>query len=489
MALADAVARIRGWRDDPVQFVRDNFQVEPDAWQVDALRSLRTEGVNRLCMKACAGPGKSAVLAWLGWWFLGCFGKPGEHPKGAAVATTADNLKDNLWPELSKWQQRSAYLKAAFTYQKERIFAKDHPETWFLSARSFSKSADPSEQGRALSGLHSEYPFVLIDESGDISPSIGRAAEQAMGNCRMGLIAQAGNPTSHDGLLYESCTTLRDKHTIITITSDPDDPKRTPRVNIDWARDQIRRFGRSNPWVMAYVLGMFPPGSMNSLLTMEEVENALGKHIPELEYNFAPRILACDPARFGDDRTVILRRQGLACFNPDILRGERSPEIAGRMANRCLEWDPEGIEGIFIDGGGNYGIGAEDMLRQGGYRPIMVFGHLKADDERFFNKRSESWWLMAEWVKKGGALPPIPELAKELTTPTYYFQEGKLRLEEKDQIKKRLGCSPDIADALALTFAFPVRPKSLRLGNHDIGHAKPNSKPFNPLGRVGGYGR
>lgn len=486
MSLADAAARIRTWRNDPVQFVRENFQVEPDQWQVDALRALKTEGVNRLCMKACAGPGKSAVLAWLGWWFLLCFGRPGEHPKGAAVATTADNLKDNLWPELSKWQQRSPALLAAFTYQKERIFAKDHPNTWFLSARSFSKSADPTEQGRALSGLHSEYPFVLIDESGDIAPSIGRAAEQAMGNCRMGLIAQAGNPTSHDGLLYESCTTLRDKHIVITITSDPDDPKRTPRVNSDWARDQIKRFGRENPWVMAYVLGLFPPGSMNSLLSMDEVESALGKHLKEEEYNYDANILGCDPARFGDDRTVIFRRQGLASFNPAVMRHARSPEIAGRLANAALECN---ADAIMIDAGGNYGIGAEDMLRQGGFMPLMVSGHLKADDERYFNKRSESWWKMAEWVKRGGALPPIPELAKELTTPTYYFQDGKLRLEEKDQIKKRLGCSPDLADALALTFAFPVRGKSLEL-NEEYGHGMvAQRRQFDPLGRVGKYGR
>jgi hypothetical protein len=136
-----AAAGIRRWREDPVAFVRDNFGVEPDEWQRDALAFLggKTAKPNRkLCMKACTGPGKSAVLAWIGWHRLACFASKGEHPKGAALSITADNLKDNLWAELSKWQARSAFLTAAFTWTKERIYANDHPETWFLSARSFA---------------------------------------------------------------------------------------------------------------------------------------------------------------------------------------------------------------------------------------------------------------------------------------------------------------------------------------------------------------
>jgi hypothetical protein len=69
------------------------------------------------------------------------------------------------------------------------------------------------------------------------------------------------------------------------------------------------------------------------------------------------------------------------------------------------------------------------------------------------------WFAMADWVKGGGMLPPIPELVAEMTTPTYSFTNGKIILEDKDQVKKRLGRSPDLADALALTFAFPVAPR------------------------------
>ena len=105
--------RIRQWRVDPVLFVRDNFNVEPDLWQADALRAMGGEynPRRRICMRACTGPGKSTVLAWGGWHRLACFADKGEHPKGAAISGEGkDNLRDNLWAELAKWRSRSEFL-------------------------------------------------------------------------------------------------------------------------------------------------------------------------------------------------------------------------------------------------------------------------------------------------------------------------------------------------------------------------------------------
>lgn len=466
--MREAAEMIRRWRSDPIEFVRDNFNVEPDEWQKDVLRSLKPTGINKLCMKACVGPGKSCMLAWIGWWFLACMGDEGDHPRGAAVAITADNLRDNLWPELSKWQQRSAYLSAAFTWQKERIFANDHPETWFLSARSFAKTANVEEQGRTLSGLHSGFVLVLLDESGELPTSLGKAAEQALGNVRCAVVAQAGNPTSLTGLLYESAMTFRDKWTVIEITSDPENPKRTPRVSIEWAQEQIDKYGRNNPWVMACVLGLFPPSSINTLLGAEEVTAALGRHISVDKYNFAARVVGCDVARFGDDRTVIWQRQGLATWDPDILRGAVTEEIAGRVALRANQQatrDREAFvaDGIMVDGTGGWGAGTVDALRLAKWPVHEVQFAGSASDPHFFNKRAEIHWKLAEWVKAGGCLPNLPELVRELTAATYWLQGGKLRLEEKDQIKQRLGYSPDLADGLATTFAVEVAPKELSI--------------------------
>ena len=472
-----AVERIREWRANPVQFVREVFGVEPDPWQVKVLTEAGKPGRKRIAMKACAGPGKTAVLAWLGWQRLACYAGRGEHPKGAAVSITADNLRDNLWPELSKWQSRSPFLMAAFKWTKTLIFANDHPETWFLSARSFAKAADPETVGRALSGLHSEFPFALIDESGDMPVQISKSAEQALGACVDGLLATAGNTTSHTGLLYHVCTHGRSNWYVETITGDPDNPNRASRVDIDWASEQIRLYGRDNPWVMAYVLGEFPPGSINALLTVEEVEAAMGRHLRPDAYEWSQKRLGVDVARFGDDRTVLFPRQGLASFQPVVMRHQRTTDIAARVMQAGDRWHHE-LE--FIDDTGHWGHGVIDNLLAAGRSPIGIQFHGPAIDPRYRNKRAEMWFAMAEWVKRGGALPDIPELVAELTAPTYTLVNGKLMLEDKDQVKKRLGRSPDLADALGLTFAYPDQPASM--GHiHPALAEKRNVYDYNPF--------
>lgn len=455
----EASQRIRDWRHDPVRYVRDVFHVEPDAWQVDVLRMAGQPGRKRIAMKACAGPGKTAVLAWLGWHRLSCFAAKNEHPKGAAVSITSDNLKDNLWAELARWQNESKFLLQAFVWQKERIFAKDHPETWFLSAKGWSKTSDIDAIGRTLSGLHSRFPFYLIDESGDIPPNMVRSAEQGLTSCDDGIILTAGNTTSQTGLLYEVCTRVREQWQVVSITADPDDVKRTPRVDLEWARENIQKYGRDNPWVMAFILGQFPPGSINALLSVEEVEKAMNLHPRPETYEWAQKRLGIDVARFGDDRTVIFPRQGIVAFTPSEMRHARdsavSTDIGNAVVTKKAEW---GSEMEFFDDTVGWAHGAIDFMRTAGYSPTPVAFDRPSPNPRYANMRAQCWMMMADWIKAGGSLPNAPGLVNELTSPTYFFSQGKFQLEPKDQIKKRLGKSPDLADALALTFALPDMP-------------------------------
>jgi phage terminase large subunit len=457
--LAAAAERIKRWRHDAILFVREVFGVEPDEWQKEGLRAWTSEDPKdkRVAMKACAGPGKSAELAWFGWHALTCQGEKGQHPNGFAVSITADNLRDGLWKELAVWRNRSDFLKAAFEWQKEQIFAKDHPETWWLRARSFSKSADPEAQGRTLSGLHSPYIFYLVDEAGDMPPSVGRSIEQGLGNCKWGKAGLSGNPTNLAGLLYQASVDQAHLWHIIEITGDPEDPRRSPRIPIKWAQEQIDLYGRDNPWVMAFILGKFPPSSLNALFGPDEVRESMRRGARIEDYQFAQKRLGIDVARFGDDKTVIQPRWGLnARYEPQIMRGARSEEIAGRIALVKSKWDSE-VE--LIDSTGGYSGGAEDASRLGGINLVPVNSSSNAFDARYFNRRSEMYFLFSQWVKNGGCLPYIPLLVPQLTAVTYYFDKGRLRVLEKEQIKKALnGASPDEADALALTFALPDMP-------------------------------
>ena len=460
---------IREWRERPVKFVRDMFKVDPDEWQKDALESLGGPLTTRrrLAMRACTGPGKSAVLAWIGWHRLSCFASQGEHPKGAALSGEGrDNLSDNLWAELSKWRERSEFLKAAFTWNKERIYANDHPSTWFLSARSYAKDANEDAIGTSLSGLHSKFPFVLLDETGNMPVIVGKKASQIFtGNPTDALIASAGNPTSTAGLLYFICTTERGITHVITITADPDDPKRTPRVDIEHAREQIRLHGRDNPWVMATILGEFPPQGFNQLLSLEDVEAAMKLNYKEPDFIKIQKRLGVDVAREGDDRTVLFPRQGLVAFPPQVMRNADGPQIAARVALIRKEQD---IEVEYFDTTGGHGWSAFDHLKATGHTPIPVNFSGEADEKTFYNKRAEMWWRMADWVKRGGSIPPgLTEIVPELTSATYTHKNGRFILEPKENIKTKIGRSPDcfVAGTQIATSNGPRAIESLQVGD------------------------
>lgn len=471
---------IKEWRNNPLKFVNDNFKITPDKWQQDVLKILPDSKKSRIALKACKGPGKTALLAWVAWWFLGCWGDKGSHPKGAGTSITGDNLKDNLWPELAKWQGRSTYLSAAFEWKTERVFSKDHPSTWFFSARSWAKSADSNKQADTLAGLHADYVLFILDESGGIPDSVMAAADAGLStNPKFGKIIQAGNPTNLEGPLYRACTAERDIWEVFTITGDPDSPNRSPRIDKKWAMEQIKRYGRENPWVLVNVFGEFPPSSMNTLLSPDEVEKAMNRGYQDHEFNFQQKRVGVDVARFGSDRTVLFPRQGLMSYRPVEMRNARTTDITARILLAKEKW---GSELEIIDDTGHWGHGVVDNLVSAGFDPVAIQFHSSSVDPRYKNKRAEGWLKMADWVKKGGALPKIPELIQELTSPTYTFSNGKFQLEDKDQIKARIGKSPDLADALALTFMVPELPtKTHYLTGEIIPNEKGHIKDWDPL--------
>jgi len=453
-----AALSLARWKRDPVNFAWENFRFVPDQWQETALRAFGDPDQQRIALQACVGVGKTSVLAICAWQFLSTHVGGDQYPMVAVMSATSDNLRSNLWKELAVWRDRSDLLRAQFEMTAQRISQRDHPDTWFLGARTFAKTADLEAQGRTLSGLHARYIAYFIDESGDISPSVLRAAEQGLSNCEIGKIMQAGNPTSHEGMLYLAAKEQPDLWRIIQITSDPDDPKRSTRVGLEWARQQIAKYGRANPWVMATILGKFPPTSINALLGPDEVRESMARELRPDQYSFAQRRLGIDIARFGDDATVLFPRQGLAAFNPVELRGQDSTQVAARIMEAKRKWN---WEMGFIDATGGHAGGVIDALALGRQPLFEVNFSGRAMDPRYFNLRSELHFLGAEWVKGGGALPNVPELAREAAAPTYWFEKGKLRVVEKDQIKTLLGRSPDFYDSFLTTFAIPDMPTQI----------------------------
>lgn len=448
------------WNANPLQFIWDNFKVEVDPWALEAIEAYRQPGKRRVGLQASVGVGKSALKAMLGWHFISTNGDQikheGKFPNGYALSISRENLESGLWKELGVWYERSDFLKSQFNYSAQQITHKRHPLNWWLRARSYRQSADPDTQGAALSGLHSPWAMVLLDEVGEMNPVLGRRAEQVLSDaeCEVGVIFASGNPTSQSGLLYDIAN--RSGWTIIRVSGDPDDPRRSSRVDKAWAREQIKEFGRDNPWVMAHVLGKFPPGGLNTLLTPDEVREAMtNRNPPEPDWIWAQRRIGIDVARFGDDRTILFPRQGLVAFRPVTMRGARTDAITARALNMIGSFKSEAE---FVDDSGHWGHGVVDGLLAARRSVRAVIFEDKAAAPQYFNRRAEMWFTMAEWVKRGGSLPNIPEMIPELTRVQYGFQGGKIIIQPKAEVKKLIGVSPDLADALALTFAEPDLP-------------------------------
>ena len=198
----------------------------------------------------------------------------------------------------------------------------------------------------------------------------------------------------------------------------------------------------------------------DQLIPLQLAQDAVGRAIPPRDHAALPLVLGVDVARFGNDRTVIFARQGPLALAPVVLRGADNVTVAGRILSLCQKMRPHSV---FVDAG--QGQGVIDMLRQ--TLPCVhevPFGGSALNAGRYANRRSEMWALMGQWLRQGGALPRAEGLVGELAAPRYSFDnKGRLALEKKDAMHRRLGRSPDMADALALTFALPVLPEALEL--------------------------
>lgn len=446
-----SAATLKLWQHRPKIFFRDVLGVELDIWQEEAMEAYLHN--QRVGMIASKGPGKTGMLAFMGWHFFMCF----HQPKIAALSISEAHLKSNLWAELLMWRSNSELLKASTNDGATRITLKGHEGYSFIDARAYAKAADESQMNSALAGLHAKNVGFLIDEAGMIPDSVLSTADAALAtkeaHDQRARILLTANPEEAKGMLYRaSVGDTQQKWAIIRVSGDPDDPKRATRVPISWANEQIATYGRDHPWVMVNVLGQYPPTSSTKLITEQEVRDSMRREIKDDEVKNSQTRLGVDIARGGIDSSAFAKRKGLKGY-PIVLMSSaaKGPEVAGKIA---FMWEEERIERVYVDDTGGYGSSTMDSLEM--FPNIDVTGikyNGKAQDERHYNKRAEMWIRMRDWIRRGGCLPNDPALAEEILMPNMYFHGGKMRLEEKEQIKARLGRSPDRADSFAQTFA------------------------------------
>lgn len=467
----DLIEIIAGFRHDPLGFVRYAFpwgepgtelagETGPRPWQIETLQIIGRElasgdleGALRIATASGHGIGKSALVSWVILWGLAT----APLTKVVITANTGDQLRTKTWPEVSKWFNL-LICRHWFKFEATSIARRNSTgsKEWRCDAATWSEN-----NTAAFAGLHNKGRRIvlLFDEASQIADKVWEVAEGALtdeGTEILWLVF--GNPTENTGRFRECFAGGRFAHRWRPRQIDSRDVPGTNKREIDkWIAD----WGEDSDFVRVRVKGQFPRGGSMQFIDGEMVDAAMKReavcHLRQ------PLVMGVDVARFGDDQQVITFRRGLDARTVPTLkfRGLDLVSLSGKVAEQAML---HGVRAIFIDEGG-MGAGVVDMVR------VMLPGRLvvgvnfggKAD--RYMmggdlplvaDKAAEMWAAMRLWLKTG-AIEDDPELKAELTGRQYGFDtHNAIRLEKKEDMKKRGLASPDVADGLALTFAYPV---------------------------------
>ncbi|WP_085905889.1 terminase [Kiloniella majae] len=387
------------------------------------------------------GIGKSAMSAWLILFVMST--RP--FAKGVVTSNTSDQLKTKTWAELGKWHKR-CLTGHWFTYNASKgnmnLIHKRHPESWRVDAQTCRE-----ENSESFAGLHAanSTPFYLFDEASAVPDKIWEVSDGGLTDGEP-MRFVFGNPTRNTGRFFECFNRLRHRWNTRQI-----DSRNVAGTNDNLMAQWVEDYGEDSDFVRVRVRGVFPRAGSTQFISSELVENA---QKCDLQDNLnMPLVIGVDVARFGDDQSVILVRRGRKVLEITKYRVD-TMTLVGHVIEMIRKWKPDGV---LVDGVG-VGGGVVDRLKQLGHDCIDVNAGARAHDQKtYMNKRAEMWGKMRDWLKGGDIPADDQELETDLTAIEYGFDaKNRLQLERKEDMKKRGLHSPDVADALALTFAEDI---------------------------------
>ena len=391
------------------------------------------------------------------------------------TANTEDQLKSRTWAELGKWH---TLLANAHWFDRTVLTLK--PATWFAEMLSkqlkiddtyyYAKAQNWTEENPdAFAGLHNPYGLMLLmDEASgipqavfDVSPGFFTEPEPY----RFWLCFSNGRRNT--GPFYDLFHENREFWTSRNI-----DSRDVEGVDVEVLNGIIRQYGQDSDVAKIEVLGQFPGQGENQFIGRGLVKEAQQRRLPE-GANDEPLIMGCDLARFGTDSSIIRFRRGRdgRSIPSQRWRGLDDMEKAYRIADLIEEHQPDAV---CIDSGA--GTGTIDKLRLLGYKIHEVhFGSTKVRDPHWYNKRTEMWANVRDWLSTGCIEAPIPGnkndpgrmLEEDLVKPEFRYVGGKqgegVCLQAKSDMQGR---STDDGDALALTFGVRISSR-----NHPLARA------------------
>ena len=477
---------------DPLFITREMIGEQPWWAQSEILTSIRVNTVTTV--RSCHDVGKSYTASRAAIDFLLAY----EDSIVVTTAPTFRQVEHVIWREI-RGAHRKAKVPLGGKMLKTRL---DLSEEWYAIGISTN---DPDR----FQGFHAKsgHILIIVDEAAGVTPEVFQAIDALMttGGARLLLI---GNPTSLSGRFYDSHhkESRSTKRIHISCFDTPNftnngirnvaDLRRVNMDNVEithpylitpqWALDMVLRHGEKNPIVQSRVFGEFPSAQTNTLIPLNFLEAAveLRKELDDVDnpndsaderarkvarrkaFKGRPSA-AADPARYGDDKTVITEREGGYVHDQMVHGKENTAQTAARL--KLLP--PQDWISIDTDGVGG---GVADIMEDiEGYKTIIqIENGSKAWEEEgaqsmrgltFANLRAQLYYHFAEKVKRGEvALPDDPDLIAELAVMRFFVTRQGIAVMSKDDIKKDLGRSPDRGDSVVYAFASDFMAQSAR---------------------------
>lgn len=427
------------YRADPVLFVKEVLGVDPDEWQKDFLNAVAS-GERKISIRSGHGVGKSTTASWAMLWFLLT-----RYPvKVVVTAPTSAQLYDALFAELKRWvKELPQPIQDLLDVKQERIELKASATEAFISART-----SRAEQPEALQGVHSDNVMLVADEASGVPEAVFEAAAGSMSG-HNALTILLGNPVRSSGFFFDTHNRLKDEWWTKRVSCI--DSKRVSKEYVD---DMKSRYGEESNAYRIRVLGEFPRSDDDTIIPMDLLESA--KHRDTRAYEDAPIIWGLDVARFGSDSSVLCKRQSNVVHTLERWRNLDLMQLTGAVVAQYEACDHKNRPAeILVDSIG-LGAGVVDRLRELKLpaRGINV-SESPAMGGTYLNLRAELWHKAKAWLEKRDCkIPNNEDLIGELATVRYTFtSNGKIKIESKDDIRRRGLKSPDMADAFVLTFA------------------------------------
>lgn len=433
------------YRDRPADFCREILGVESacrrsngEQYQFRVLQDLAD--CDRVAVRSGHGPGKTTLDAWALIWFLV------TRPLSRVVVLAPEfsrQIRAIVFSEVRKWVRRSK-VTLPLNVMASRVMVGGFGEEW--SATGMGTAGDPDR----IEGFHAEGGLLVIaDEMKGIPAEAFDAVQGALTGEDAKVLVTSVPGGAGVGPFWRVFANAGDRWRLHHIPSTDSD-----RVRPEWVEEMADRWGRGSPLYQMRVLGEFADAGEGVLFPFAVIEKAQQADVKPSEQI----TLGVDVARSvaGDLNAIAIARGGwldgvTTWHSTDLM------EVAQRVMQEVAKHGPARIR---VDVGG-VGAGVADRLREHGYFVEDVyFGGGALDAQRFRNARAEMYWSMRERMEAGEVHIPDDEvLTADLSAQRYEFtQDGKIKLESKDETRKRAGHSPDRSDAVALALGGDIAP-------------------------------